>query len=88
MSYYKHVSSKVFTRVNYVEFSGGIPICPSGTAINIFLLGYRPTQVGEGEGEGEITCCILRIDCLLLALDAHMLSHHALGPGPGQGPYP
>ena len=31
----------------------------------------------------KITCHVLHIDCLLLALDAHMLSHHGYGPGPG-----
>ena len=31
----------------------------------------------------KITCHMLPIDCLLLALDAHMLSHHGYGPGPG-----
>ena len=35
---------------------------------------------------------LLPIDCLLLALDAHMLSHNEYGPGPraqkGRGPGP
>ena len=57
---------------------------------------YRPrnlTQIGQGEGEGgvegeadidviiTITCYILPICCLLIALDAHMLSHNGYGPG-------
>ena len=48
--------------------------------------------VGEGEGEGDIeliisiTCYILSIDCLLIALDVHMLSHNGYVPRPG--PYP
>ena len=50
---------------------------------------------GESEGEGEadivyintITCCILPIDCLLVALDAHIFSHNGYGPGTkDQGP--
>ena len=28
----------------------------------------------------KITCHILRIDCLLIALDAHMFSHNGYGP--------
>ena len=28
-----------------------------------------------------ISCYILPIDCLLIALDAHMLSHNGYGPG-------
>ena len=31
----------------------------------------------------KITCYILPIDCLLIALDAHMLRHNGYGPGPG-----
>ena len=34
-----------------------------------------------------ITCYILRIDCLLIALDAHVFSHIGYGPGTrAQGP--
>ena len=46
-------------------------------------------QTGEGEGEGAmdviitITCFTSRIDFQLIALDAHMLTHTAYGPGPG-----
>ena len=28
----------------------------------------------------RLTCCILLIDCLLIALDAHMFSHNGYGP--------
>ena len=45
---------------------------------------------GDGEGEGDIDimnttcdkhCYILPIDCILIALDAHMSSHSGSGPG-------
>ena len=31
---------------------------------------------------------MLPIDCLLIALDAHMFSHNGYGPGTNQGPRP
>ena len=44
------------------------------------------TQIGEGEGDIDviitITCYILHIDSLLIALDAHMFSHNGYGAGP------
>ena len=34
-----------------------------------------------------IAYCLLPVDCLSIALDAHMLSHNGYGPGPrAQGP--
>ena len=54
--------------------------------------------MGEGESDMDVkirnTCYILPIDCVLIALDAHMFSHNGyggtgpgglqlLGPGPG-----
>ena len=54
-------------------------------AFHVFFI----PSIGEGEGEGEsdmdliitITFYILPIDCLLIALDAHMFSHNRYRPG-------
>ena len=44
----------------------------------------NPKIEGEGDMDVVITipCYILPIDCLLITLGAHMLSHNGYGPGP------
>ena len=48
--------------------------------------------MGGGEGEADIdaittiTCYELAIHCLLISLDAHMLSHNGYGTARAQGP--
>ena len=54
-----------------------------------FITLSMKAKVGEGGIDliDTITCYILPIDCLSIALDAHMLSHNGYGPRTrAQGP--
>ena len=70
--------------IGYSLFPIGYPLMFT-PALKCFAVPDSSTQKNSG-GEGDmdviitITCYILHIDCLSIALDAHMVD---MGPGPG-----